>query len=84
MGEITGSELLGKAFWNEGIKDFFFLMGGPMLETEAACIKAGMRGIDVCHEQAAAMMAHAYSRVTQKPSLCIAASGPGKIGRAHV
>ena len=43
----------------------FYLMGGPMLKTENSCIAEGIRAIDVRHEQAAAMMAHAYSRVLQ-------------------
>ena len=34
-------------------------MGGPMLDAESACIEEGIRSIDVRHEQAAAMMAHA-------------------------
>jgi len=55
----------------------FFLMGGPMLETESACIRLGVRAIDTRHEQAAAMMAHAYSRVTRRPGVCMGCSGPG-------
>ena len=46
---------------------------------ETACAKEGIRPIDVRHEQAAALMAQAYSRLTQKPSVCMAASGPGVI-----
>jgi acetolactate synthase-1/2/3 large subunit len=52
-------------------------MGGPMLETEAALIKLGVRAIDTRHEQAASFMAHAYGRVLQRPGLCIGCSGPG-------
>jgi len=55
----------------------FYLMGGPMLGAQQACIDEGMRGIDVRHEQAAAMMAHAYARTTNKVGVCMAASGPG-------
>jgi len=36
-----------------------------------------MQGIYVRHEQAAAMMAHAYARMTGKPGICIAPMGPG-------
>ncbi len=35
--------------------------------------------IDVRHEQAAALSAQAYSRLLQKPGVCMAASGPGII-----
>jgi thiamine pyrophosphate-dependent acetolactate synthase large subunit-like protein len=77
MAELTGSEILAKCLKKEGVEDLFFIMGGPMLLAEATCIKEGIRMIDVRHEQAAAFMAQAYSRLLQKPSACMAASGPG-------
>ena len=67
MAELTGSEILAKALKNEGVDDLFFLMGGPMLLAESSCIKEGLRPIDVRHEQSAAFMAQAYSRLLQKP-----------------
>ncbi|MBO0763245.1 MAG: thiamine pyrophosphate-binding protein [Hyphomicrobiaceae bacterium] len=79
MAELTGSEILAKALKKEGTENLLFLMGGPMLLAESSCIKEGIRPIDVRHEQAAAMMGNAYSRLTQKPSVCMAASGPGVI-----
>jgi thiamine pyrophosphate-dependent acetolactate synthase large subunit-like protein len=79
MAELTGSEILAKALKNEGTDILFFLMGGPMLLAESSCIKEGIRALDVRHEQAAAFMAQAYSRVLQKPGVCMAASGPGVI-----
>jgi len=53
------------------------MMGGPTGGTAGACLDLGMKGIYVRHEQAAAMMAHAYARVTGKPGICIAPMGPG-------
>lgn len=79
MAKLTGSEILAKALKKEGTEQLFFLMGGPMIECEGACVKEGIRPIDVRHEQAAAMIGHAWSRLTQKPSVCMAASGPGVI-----
>ncbi len=79
MAELTGSEILARSLKNEGTKDFFFIMGGPMMLAENSCIKEGIRPIDVRHEQAAALMAQAYSRLLQKPGVCMAASGPGVI-----
>ncbi len=79
MAELTGSEILARSLKNEGTKDFFFIMGGPMQLAESSCAKEGIRPIDVRHEQAAALMAQAYSRLLQKPSVCMAASGPGVI-----
>ena len=77
MAELTGSEIIAKCLAKEGIKDLFFIMGGPMLLAEAVCIKEGIRMIDVRHEQAAAFACQAYSRLKQTPSVCMAASGPG-------
>ncbi len=79
MAELTGSEILARSLKNEGTKDFFFIMGGPMMLAENSCIKEGIRPIDVRHEQAAALMAQAYSRLLQKPGVCMASSGPGVI-----
>src|SRR5437773_2602540 len=77
MGSLTGSELLARSLPSQGMDTLFFLMGGPMLETESTCIKLGVRAIDTRHEQAAAMMAHASSRVTRRPGVCMGCSGPG-------
>jgi thiamine pyrophosphate-dependent acetolactate synthase large subunit-like protein len=77
MAELTGSEIIARCLQKEGISDLFYIMGGPMLLAEATCIKEGIRMIDVRHEQAAAFMCQAYSRLKQVPSVCMAASGPG-------
>jgi thiamine pyrophosphate-dependent acetolactate synthase large subunit-like protein len=77
MAEITGSEIIARCLQKEGVKDLFYIMGGPMLLAEATCIKEGIRMIDVRHEQAAAFACQAYSRLKQEPSVCMAASGPG-------
>src|ERR1700738_1145780 len=79
MAERTGSEILAKSLKNEGTDILFFLMGGPMLLAESSCIKEGIRPLDVRHEQSAAFMAQDYRRLLQKPSVCMAASGPGVI-----
>jgi thiamine pyrophosphate-dependent acetolactate synthase large subunit-like protein len=76
---ITGAQLVAKALAQQGVDTFFFIMGAPMTVPEGACIAAGMRGIDVRHEQAAAMMAHAYSRISNRPGVCMACSGPGAL-----
>jgi hypothetical protein len=47
-----------------------------MLGVEKACITLGLRGIDVRHEQAAAMAGFAYSRLLNRPSFCIIARTP--------
>jgi thiamine pyrophosphate-dependent acetolactate synthase large subunit-like protein len=77
MATLTGSDILAKSLVSQGMETLFYIMGGPMIETEAAIIKLGARAIDTRHEQAASLMAHAYSRITRKPGVCMGASGPG-------
>lgn len=77
MATITGSEVLAQSLRSQGVDTLFYLMGGPMLETEAACITLGIRAIDTRHEQAAALAAHAWTRVTRRPGVCMGCSGPG-------
>jgi thiamine pyrophosphate-dependent acetolactate synthase large subunit-like protein len=77
MATITGSEVLAQALRSQGVDTLFYLMGGPMLETEAACIGLGIRAIDTRHEQAASLAAHAWTRVTRRPGVCMGCSGPG-------
>jgi acetolactate synthase-1/2/3 large subunit len=74
---MNGSQILAEALERQGVDMFFFIMGAPMLMVEAEALARGLRGIDVRHEQAAAMMAHAYARLRRRPGVCMAASGPG-------
>jgi thiamine pyrophosphate-dependent acetolactate synthase large subunit-like protein len=77
MAIIRGEQVIARCFKNENVDTIFFMMGGPTSGTAGACLDLGMKGIYVRHEQAAAMMAHAYARVTGKPGICITPSGPG-------
>ena len=74
---MNGSQILAQALQRQGVDTFFYIMGAPMLSVEAAALALGLRGIDVRHEQAAAMAAHAYARLRNRPGVCMAASGPG-------
>ena len=77
MGTVLGSEILAQSLKSQNVDTMFYIMGGPMLETEATCIKLGIRAIDTRHEQAAALAAEAWGRVMRKPGVCMGASGPG-------
>jgi thiamine pyrophosphate-dependent acetolactate synthase large subunit-like protein len=77
MATVTGSDLLARSLKSQGVDTFFYLMGGPMLETEGALLELGVRGIDTRHEQAAAMSAHAWTRLKGRPGVCMGCSGPG-------
>ena len=74
---LTGSDLVARALQRQAVDTFFYIMGAPMLSVESAALALGLRGIDVRHEQAAAMAAHAYARLRNRPGVCMAASGPG-------
>jgi acetolactate synthase-1/2/3 large subunit len=77
MGTVLGGELLAQALKSQGVETMFYVMGGPMLETEATCIKLGIRAIDTRHEQAAALAAHGWGRVMRRPGVAMGCSGPG-------
>src|SRR6185436_7694240 len=77
MAKTDGNDLVVKALKDEVVDTVFYLTGGPMVDVASRCIEIGFRSVDVRHEQAAAMAAHAYSRVLGKPGVCFAASGPG-------
>lgn len=79
MTHILASHLIGQTLKQRGVDTLFYLMGGPNFEIINGCQDAGIRTIDVRHEQAAAMAAHGYARVSGKPGVCVGASGPGTL-----
>ncbi len=77
METMTGAKALMTAMENEGVKQVFGLPGGanlPMYDEFARC---NIRHILVRHEQSAAHMADGFGRVSRKPGVCFATSGPG-------
>ena len=76
---VRGYTLFGEALAREGVETGFYIMGGPINDAVKAAVAGGVRMVDTRHEQAAAMAAQAYARVTCKPGLCMGASGPGTI-----
>lgn len=76
MAQVTGSQLVAEQLRREGVDTIFYIMGGPIIDLAGAAQAEGIRTIDVRHEQAAAMAAHAYARATGRPAVCLAASGP--------
>lgn len=77
METMTGAKALMVAMEKEGVKEVFGLPGGanlPMYDEFARC---NIRHILVRHEQSAAHMADGFGRVSRKPGVCFATSGPG-------
>ena len=79
MAKVIGSYLIARTLKEEGVDTLFYLMGGPNFDIVMAAEDLGIRCVDFRHEQAAAFAAHAYARVTGKPGVCTAASGPGTL-----
>ena len=76
MAEITGADVTARSLQSLGVDTIFYIIGGPITPIAEATEKLGIRMIDVRHEQAASMAAHAYSRLTLKPGVCLTPSGP--------
>ncbi len=74
---MNGGKALMKALEKEGVKEVFGLPGGANLPMYDELFKSDLRHILVRHEQSAAHMADGYGRVSRKPGVCFATSGPG-------
>ncbi len=78
MAKIKGGHLVGKYLKEvEKIDMVFGISGGHLESILDSFTEYKIRTIDVRHEQAAAMMAHAWSVYTGKPGVCFLTAGPG-------
>jgi acetolactate synthase-1/2/3 large subunit len=77
MGEISGGHLVAKALKAEGVEVIFTLCGGHIIDIYDGCIDAGIKIVDVRHEQVAAHAADGYARVTGTPGCAVVTAGPG-------
>lgn len=77
MVKLTGSKSLIKQLQNEGVKVLFGMPGGANLPIYDELYSSEIRHILVRHEQLAAHMADGFARVSRRPGVCVATSGPG-------
>ena len=78
MTQILGGHLVGKYLKEVEMVDTVFCISGGHIESILdSFTEYKIRTIDVRHEQAAAMMAHAWSIYTAKPGVCLVTAGPG-------
>ena len=78
MGEIYGGHLVAKYLREaEGITTVFGLVGGHIDRILDGFLEYGIKLVDVRHEQAAVMMAHAWSILRAEPGVCLVTAGPG-------
>jgi acetolactate synthase-1/2/3 large subunit len=77
MGMVSGGVLAARMLKAEGVNYIFSLVGGHIYALYDACRDAGIKIVDVRHEEAAAHMAEGFSLVTGRPGICVVTAGPG-------
>ena len=75
---MTVSTYIARFLKGKGIDTVFELQGGMITRIlDAIHHEGGIKIVSMHHEQAAAMAADAYGRITNKPGVALATSGPG-------
>ncbi len=74
---LTGAQLLIRALEAEGVTTLFGYPGGAIMPVYDALVGSGLTHILTRHEQGAALSADGWARVSGKPGVCMATSGPG-------
>jgi len=77
MENLNGAQILVHRLQMHGIHTIFGIPGGNILPFYDALYQSPIRHILAKHEQGAAFMAQGMARITRKPAVCIATSGPG-------
>ncbi len=77
--KLTGSQIIIRELIGQGVDVVFGYPGGTVLNIYDELYKNSdqIRHIITCHEQGAAHAADGYARVTGKPGVVMATSGPG-------
>ncbi len=75
--KYSGAEIIIKLLERQGIKIIAGIPGGANLPLYNALSKSKIRHILVRHEQSAGFIAQGMARLTGKPAVCFATSGPG-------
>jgi acetolactate synthase-1/2/3 large subunit len=76
---VKGSDLLVAALENGGVGRILGIPGEENLDVVESIRKSSIQLVITRHEQAAALMAATYGRLTGKPGVCIATHGPGAL-----
>lgn len=77
--KVTGAEALIEALAFQGVDTIFGYPGGAIMPVYDALhgLSSKVKHILVRHEQGASHAAEGYARITGKPGVCLATSGPG-------
>lgn len=79
MNEITAAQAMAKCLEEEGIKVVFGYPGAAICPFYDALLETDIRHVLVRHEANGGHEASGYARITGKPAVCIATSGPGAV-----
>ncbi|HEX4538774.1 MAG TPA: acetolactate synthase [Acidimicrobiales bacterium] len=72
-----GGELVLAGLSGQGVDAIFTLSGGHIFPIYDACVKAGLRIVDVRHEQTATFAAEGVAKLTRQPGVAVLTAGPG-------
>ena len=74
---LSGSEAFVEALRLEGVDHLCGIVGSAFMDPLDLFPAAGIRFVQVRHEQSAALMAEGWARATGRPGVCIGQNGPG-------
>ena len=78
MLQMTGAELIVRLLERQGVRTIAGIPGGAILPLyDALSASTTIRHVLARHEQGAGFMAQGMSRVSGRPEVCFASSGPG-------
>src|SRR5438046_10510136 len=72
-----GGQLALEALRAFGVTELFTLSGGHVFPVYDAAQQAGVRIVDVRHEQSAVFAAEAVAKLQRRPALAVLTAGPG-------
>jgi len=72
-----GGELAVAVLQRYGVGEIFTLSGGHIFSIYDGCVKAGVRIVDVRHEQTATFAAEGMAKLTRRPGVAVLTAGPG-------
>jgi sulfoacetaldehyde acetyltransferase len=75
--KMTSQEAFVETLRTQGVTVVFGIVGSAFMPSLDLLAKAGIRFVDVAHEQGAVHMADGYTRAKGEIAVCIAQNGPG-------
>ena len=83
MKKLWPAEIAVKALQAEGVDTMFGLLGGHIQSIQDHAYRAGMKVLQVRHEQAGVHAADGFARVTGRPGVCYGTAGPGMLNMVN-